>query len=223
MVPILVPDPGPGEALVDVRACGAATPTCTTGRALSRRLPVPARPRGRRRVRRSARGSACGPGDFVILNWRAPCGRAGLPSRPALVLLRHRQRRPADDPGDGTPLCPALGIGAFAEKTLVAAGQAVQLDPGRPARGGRADWLRGDGRLGAAINTGGVVPGHGGRHRLRRGWLPPSPGGWPGPGRSSPWTWTTASSSGPGASGPPTPSTPGAPDPVEAIRQPTGG
>ena len=30
---------------------------------------------------------------------------------------------------DGTELSPALGIGAFAEKTLVAAGQCTKVDP----------------------------------------------------------------------------------------------
>ena len=35
---------------------------------------------------------------------------------------------------DGTPLSPALGIGAFAEKTLVAAGQATKVDPTRRPR-----------------------------------------------------------------------------------------
>ena len=48
---------------------------------------------------------------------------------------------------DGTVLSPALGIGAFAEKTLVAAGQATKVDAdGEPGRG-RAARLRRDGRL----------------------------------------------------------------------------
>ena len=47
---------------------------------------------------------------------------------------------------DGTELTPALGIGAFADKTLVAAGQCTKVDPaGRPGRG-RPAGLRGDGR-----------------------------------------------------------------------------
>ena len=48
---------------------------------------------------------------------------------------------------DGTPLSPALGIGAFAEKTLVAAGQATKVDAARQARGRRAARLRRDGRI----------------------------------------------------------------------------
>jgi S-(hydroxymethyl)mycothiol dehydrogenase len=60
---------------------------------------------------------------------------------------------------DGTPLSPALGIGAFADKTLVAAGQCTKVNPAiAPATAG----LLGCGvmaGLGAAINTGGVSRG----------------------------------------------------------------
>jgi S-(hydroxymethyl)mycothiol dehydrogenase len=60
---------------------------------------------------------------------------------------------------DGTELSPALGIGALAEKTLVAAGQCTKVDPEAPAT---AAGLLGCGvmaGLGAAINTGGVGRG----------------------------------------------------------------
>jgi S-(hydroxymethyl)mycothiol dehydrogenase len=60
---------------------------------------------------------------------------------------------------DGTPLSPALGIGAFAEQTLVAAGQATKVDPrAKPETAG----LLGCGvmaGLGAAMYTGGVGRG----------------------------------------------------------------
>src|SRR5207302_7050506 len=60
---------------------------------------------------------------------------------------------------DGTPLSPALGIGAFAELTLVAAAQAVKVDPAaRPEAAG----LIGCGVMagfGAAVNTGNVGRG----------------------------------------------------------------
>jgi S-(hydroxymethyl)mycothiol dehydrogenase len=60
---------------------------------------------------------------------------------------------------DGTVLSPALGIGAFAAKTLVASGQCTKVDPAiSPATAG----LLGCGvmaGLGAAINTGGVTRG----------------------------------------------------------------
>ena len=60
---------------------------------------------------------------------------------------------------DGTALTPALGIGAFAEKTLVAAGQCTKVDPAAPAE---VAGLLGCGvmaGIGAAINTGEVSRG----------------------------------------------------------------
>jgi S-(hydroxymethyl)mycothiol dehydrogenase len=60
---------------------------------------------------------------------------------------------------DGTALSPALGIGAFVEKTLVHSGQCTKVNPAvRPEVAG----LLGCGvmaGLGAAINTGGVTRG----------------------------------------------------------------
>ena len=56
-------------------------------------------------------------------------------------------------------LSAALGIGAFAEKTLVAAGQCTKVDPSAPAT---AAGLLGCGvmaGIGAVINTGGVTRG----------------------------------------------------------------
>ena len=49
---------------------------------------------------------------------------------------------------DGTELSPALGIGAFAEKTLVAAGQCTKVDPSAPAGRGGPAGVRRDGRPG---------------------------------------------------------------------------
>jgi S-(hydroxymethyl)mycothiol dehydrogenase len=60
---------------------------------------------------------------------------------------------------DGTELSPALGIGAFIEKTLVAAGQCTKVDPQADAA---AVGLLGCGVMagfGAAVNTGGVSRG----------------------------------------------------------------
>ena len=100
------------------------------------------------------------PGDFVILNWRAVCGncRACLRGQPWYCFNTHNasQRMTLDD---GTELTAALGIGAFAEKTLIHAGQCTPVDPeARPAAAG----LLGCGvmaGLGAAINTGEVGRG----------------------------------------------------------------
>src|SRR5690606_6935497 len=96
------------------------------------------------------------PGDFVVLNWRAVCGacRACRRGRPHLCFATHNATQKMTL--DGVDLSPALGIGAFAEKTLVAAGQATKVDArARP----EAVGLLGCGvmaGLGAAINTGGV-------------------------------------------------------------------
>jgi len=100
------------------------------------------------------------PGDFVILAWRAPCGtcRSCLRGRP-WYCFASRNARQKMTRQDGTPLSAAIGIGAFAELTLVAAGQAVKVNPAaRPEAAG----LVGCGimaGLGAAINTGGVSRG----------------------------------------------------------------
>ena len=117
------------------------------------------------------------PGDFVILNWRAVCGqcRACKRGEPKYCFNSRNATQKmilADGPDAGTELSPALGIGAFAEKTLVAAGQCTKVDPNaRPAAVG----LLGCGvmaGLGAAINTGGATRGTVGRGdwvRRRRG------------------------------------------------------
>ena len=100
------------------------------------------------------------PGDFVILNWRAVCGncRACDRGEPWYCFATHNatQKMTLED---GTELSPALGIGAFAEKTLVAAGQCTKVDPSARAA---AVGLLGCGvmaGLGAAINTGEATRG----------------------------------------------------------------
>ena len=157
------PTPGPGEAVVaDPGLRGLPhRPALPRGRH-QRRLPVPARPRGRRRRRGGRRRASTdvAPGDFVVLNWRAVCGncRACTRGEPWYCFATHNatQKMTLED---GTELSPALGIGAFAEKTLVAAGQCTKVDPSaRPAAVG----LLGCGvmaGLGAAINTGNVGRG----------------------------------------------------------------
>src|ERR1700743_707159 len=100
------------------------------------------------------------PGDFVILNWRAVCGqcRACKRGRPWYCFATHNATQKMTLT-DGTPLSPALGIGAFAELTLVASGQCTKVDAGiRPEVAG----LLGCGvmaGLGAALNTGQVTRG----------------------------------------------------------------
>jgi S-(hydroxymethyl)mycothiol dehydrogenase len=100
------------------------------------------------------------PGDFVILNWRAVCGRCracrrGRPWHCFDTYNAASQMTLAD----GTPLAPALGIGAFVEKTLVHAGQCTKVDPAAKAE---VAGLLGCGvmaGLGAAMNTGSVARG----------------------------------------------------------------
>jgi S-(hydroxymethyl)mycothiol dehydrogenase len=100
------------------------------------------------------------PGDFVVLNWRAVCGqcRACRRGRPWYCFNTHNATQKMTL-ADGTPLEPALGIGAFAQKTLVAAGQCTKVDPAaRP----EAVGLLGCGvmaGLGSAMFTGEVSLG----------------------------------------------------------------
>jgi S-(hydroxymethyl)mycothiol dehydrogenase len=100
------------------------------------------------------------PGDFVVLNWRAVCGecRACRRGEPQYCFDTHNAGQPMTLE-DGTVLSPALGIGAFVEKTLVAAGQCTKVDPAAPPE---VAGLLGCGvmaGLGAAMNTGGVRRG----------------------------------------------------------------
>ncbi len=100
------------------------------------------------------------PGDFVVLNWRAVCGdcRACNRGEPWYCFNTHNAAQKMTLT-DGTELSPALGIGAFAEKTLVAAGQCTKVAPSARAA---AVGLLGCGvmaGLGAAINTGNVSRG----------------------------------------------------------------
>jgi S-(hydroxymethyl)mycothiol dehydrogenase len=100
------------------------------------------------------------PGDFVILNWRAVCGtcRACKRGQPWYCFSTFNAEQPMTL-ASGQVLSPALGIGAFAEKTLVAAGQCTKVNPAaKPEVAG----LLGCGvmaGLGAAVNTGGVGRG----------------------------------------------------------------
>ncbi|MFN2504314.1 MAG: S-(hydroxymethyl)mycothiol dehydrogenase [Acidimicrobiales bacterium] len=159
---ILVPDPGPGEALVRVQACGVChTDLHYREGAINDDFPF--------LLGHEAAGIVenVGPnvdspavGDFVILNWRAVCGtcRACARGRPWYCFATHNATQ-SMTLTDGTPLSPALGIGAFADRTLVAADQCTPVNPAaRPAVAG----LLGCGvmaGLGAAMYTGEVGRG----------------------------------------------------------------
>ncbi|HTX85674.1 MAG TPA: S-(hydroxymethyl)mycothiol dehydrogenase [Streptosporangiaceae bacterium] len=159
---VIVPDPGPGEALVTVQACGVChTDLHYREGGIGDDFPY--------LLGHEAAGvveavgpdvTGLAPGDFVILNWRAVCGqcRACLRGRPWYCFATHNASQKMTL-ADGTPLSPALGIGAFAEKTLVAAGQCTKVNPEiKPEVAG----LLGCGvmaGLGAALNTAGVGRG----------------------------------------------------------------
>ena len=159
---VVVPDPGPGEALVAIQACGVChTDLHYREGGIGDDFPY--------LLGHEASGvvdavgpdvTGVAPGDFVILNWRAVCGqcRACLRGRPWYCFATHNATQKMTLT-DGTPLSAALGIGAFAEKTLVAAGQCTKVNPAiKPEVAG----LLGCGvmaGLGAAINTGGVSRG----------------------------------------------------------------
>jgi S-(hydroxymethyl)mycothiol dehydrogenase len=100
------------------------------------------------------------PGDYVILNWRAVCGncRSCLKGKPQYCFSTFNATQKMTLT-DGTVLSPALGIGAFVEKTLVHSGQCTKVDEAAPAT---AAGLLGCGvmaGIGAAINTAGVSRG----------------------------------------------------------------
>ena len=162
VVTIVVPDPGPGEAVVKVQACGVChTDLHYREGGINDEFPF--------LLGHEAAGiveavgpdvTSISPGDFVVLNWRAVCGecRSCRRGRPQYCFATHNATQKMTLL-DGTPLSPALGIGAFAEKTLVAAGQCTKVDPSaRP----EAVGLLGCGvmaGLGSAMLTGAVGPG----------------------------------------------------------------
>jgi S-(hydroxymethyl)mycothiol dehydrogenase len=158
---IVVPDPGPGEALVKVQACGVChTDLHYREGAINDDFPFLLGHEASGIVESVGDGvTNVVPGDFVILNWRAVCGncRACLRGRPWYCFATHNATQKMTL--DGRALSAALGIGAFAEKTLVAAGQCTKVDPSAsPAAAG----LIGCGvmaGLGAAMNTGNVGRG----------------------------------------------------------------
>jgi S-(hydroxymethyl)mycothiol dehydrogenase len=159
---VLVPDPGPGEALVRVQACGVChTDLHYREGAINDDFPFLLGHEAAGIVESIGEGvTNVAAGDFVIIAWRAPCGtcRSCARGRPWYCFdSRNASQKMTLE--DGTALSPALGIGAFAERTLVAAGQCVRVDPQASPK---AAGLIGCGvmaGLGAAMYTGGVGKG----------------------------------------------------------------
>jgi S-(hydroxymethyl)mycothiol dehydrogenase len=162
MTEIVVPDPGPGEAVVRVQACGVChTDLHYREGAIGDQWPYLLGHEAAGVVESVGPGvDGLAPGDYVVIAWRAPCGgcRSCRRGRPWYCFNSRNAAQPMTL-ADGTPLSPALGIGAFADKTLVAAGQCVAVDErARPEAAG----LIGCGVMagfGAAVNTGAVGRG----------------------------------------------------------------
>ena len=159
LVDIVIPDPGPGEVIVAVQACGVCHTDLTYREGgINDSFPFLLGHEAAGIVETVGEGvTHVAPGDFVILNWRAVCGdcRACKRGRPwyCFSTFNAEQKMTLTD---GTELTPALGIGAFADKTLVHEGQCTKVDP--QADAGVAGLL-GCGvmaGIGAAINTGAV-------------------------------------------------------------------
>lgn len=159
VVDVVIPDPGPGEVVVDIIACGVCHTDLTYREGgINDGYPFLLGHEAAGTVESVGDGvTNVEPDDFVILNWRAVCGqcRACKRGRPHLCFDTHNAAQKMRLT-DGTELTPALGIGAFSDKTLVHEGQCTKVDSGAdPAVAG----LLGCGvmaGIGAAINTGAV-------------------------------------------------------------------
>lgn len=162
VVPIVIPDPGPNDVVVAVQACGVChTDLHYREGGINDEFPFLLGHEAAGVV--EAVGDAVTTvevGDFVVLNWRAICGRCRACKRgePWYCFSTHNASKKMTLE-DGTELSPALGIGAFADKTLVHEGQCTTVDPeADPAVVG----LLGCGvmaGLGAVLNTAGVRRG----------------------------------------------------------------
>jgi S-(hydroxymethyl)mycothiol dehydrogenase len=162
METIVIPDPGPGEVVVQVQACGVChTDLHYREGGINDDFPF--------LLGHEAAGvvetvgpdvTDVEPGDYVVLNWRAVCGqcRSCQRGKPWYCFNTHNATQKMTLT-DGTELSPALGIGAFVDKTLVAAGQCTKVDASAPPE---VAGLLGCGvmaGLGAALNTGNVGRG----------------------------------------------------------------
>jgi S-(hydroxymethyl)mycothiol dehydrogenase len=162
LVDIVIPDPGPHDVVVRIQACGVCHTDLTyRDGGINDEFPFLLGHEAAGVVESAGNAvTHVEVGDFVVLNWRAVCGRcrACRRGRPWYCFDTFNASRPMTLT-DGTELTRALGIGAFADKTLVHEGQCTKVDPNAdPAVVG----LLGCGvmaGLGAAVNTGNVSRG----------------------------------------------------------------
>ncbi|MDQ3107523.1 MAG: alcohol dehydrogenase catalytic domain-containing protein, partial [Actinomycetota bacterium] len=137
---IVVPEPGSGEVVVAIQACGVChTDLHYREGGINDDFPFLLGHEAAGLVESVGDGvTGLAAGDYVVLAWRAPCGecRSCRRGRPWYCFSSRNASHPMTLE-DGTALSAALGIGAFAEKTLVAAGQAAKVDPAaRPEAAG---------------------------------------------------------------------------------------
>ena len=136
---VLVPDPGPGEALVQVQACGVChTDLHYREGGINDDFPFLLGHEAAGVVEAVGDGvTDVAPGDYVILNWRAVCGqcRACLRGRPWYCFAT-AQRHPEDDPGRRHRAVSGAGHRRLRRQDP---GRVRPVHEGRP-RGARRRW-----------------------------------------------------------------------------------
>ena len=159
---VVVPDPGPGEAVVEVQACGVChTDLHYREGGIGDDFPFLLGHEAAGVVAEVGPGvTAVAPGDFVILNWRAVCGecRACRRGRPWYCFATHNATQKMTLQ-DGTPLIPCARHRRL-RRPHPGGGRPVHQ--GRPQARPEAAGLLGCGvmaGLGAAMFTGEVGPG----------------------------------------------------------------
>src|SRR3954451_7010204 len=159
---ILVPDPGPGEAVVDIAACGVChTDLHYREGGINDEFPFLLGHEAAGTVESVGAGvTDVAPGDFVILNWRAVCGqcRACLRGKPWYCFNTHNAAQKMTL-ADGTELSPALRIGALVEKPLFPSGQCARPRRAAPPSAAGLLGCAVMAGVGAGINTGGARGG----------------------------------------------------------------
>ena len=144
-----VPDPGPGEAVVNVQACGVChTDLHYREGGITDEFPFLLGHEAAGTVEAVGPGvTTVQPGDYVILNWRAVCGncRACLRGRPWYCFATHNAQA-EDDAGGRHRAHPGARHRRVHRED---AGRRRAVHEGRPGRApgrGRPARLRGDGR-----------------------------------------------------------------------------
>ena len=133
---IVIPEPGPDDVVVAIQACGVChTDLHYREGGINDEFPFLLGHEAAGIVETIGDGvTHVAVGDFVILNWRAVCGECRACRRgEAQYCFDTHNASQKMTLTDGTELSPALGIGAFCEKTLVHSGQCTKVNPEAPA------------------------------------------------------------------------------------------